>query len=123
VSPHRGAGGRLRAPNMKAIVVLLAGVVAALAAQAQEHSDTIEDLPQGAGREATFFTCTACHGVAIIRAQGMSRERWDGTIDEMIGRHAMPDPDAADRRLITDYLATTFPPRARGRTNPFATRP
>jgi mono/diheme cytochrome c family protein len=108
---------------MKRVAMLLACALAANAAQAQEHSDTIEDLPQGAGREATFFTCTACHGVAIIRAQGMSRERWDGTIDEMIRRHAMPEPDAADRRLIADYLATTFPPRARGRTNPFATRP
>jgi hypothetical protein len=41
----------------------------------------------------------------------------------MIRRNAMPEPDAADRRLIVDYLAARFPPRTRGRTNPFATRP
>jgi hypothetical protein len=46
----------------------------------------------------------------------MSRERWDSTIEEMIRRNAMPEPDAADRRLIVDYLAATFPPRTRGGT-------
>ena len=104
--------------------MVLAGLIAAAAqAHAQEHGDTPDNLPAGVGRDETFYACTACHGVAIIVSQGMSREGWDSTIDEMIRRNAMPEPDAADRRLIVDYLAARFPPRTRGRTNPFATRP
>src|SRR5258708_30483421 len=100
---------------MNARAVLLATLIAvAPQAQAQEHRDTPDNLPAGVGRDETFYACTACHGVAIIVSQGMSRERWDSTIDEMIRRNAMPEPDAADRRLIVDYLAARFPPRARG---------
>ena len=78
--------------------------VAAGAARAQDHNDQPEDLPAGQGRDETFFTCTACHGIAIIVRQGLPRERWDATIDDMIGQHNMPPPDDADRRLIVDYL-------------------
>ena len=99
--------------------------VAPGAARAQEHNDRPEDLPAGQGRDETFFTCAACHGIAIIVRQGLPRERWDATIDDMIRQHNMPPPDDADRRLIVDYLAATFPPRARGRrpANPFLNRP
>ena len=74
-------------------------MLTAAQAHAQDHSDTPDDLPAGVGRDETFYACTACHGVAIIVSQGMSRERWDSTIDEMIRRNAMPEPDAADRRF------------------------
>jgi hypothetical protein len=76
-------------------------------------------LPPGAGRDETFYACTPCHGTAIISAQGMSRERWDATIDWMVERHGMPEIDASDRSLVLDYLAGTFPSRQRGRANPF----
>lgn len=81
--------------------------------------ETPEDLPPGTGREETFYACVVCHGSAIIRQQGMSRERWDQTLSWMTEKHGMPPPDQADRALIVDYLATTFPPRQRGRPNPF----
>ena len=81
-----------------------------------------EDLPEGKGREEAFYGCTACHGFAIIRQQGMSRERWEATIVDMQVRHNMPEPDAADRALMLEYLATQFPPRQRGRPNPFLNR-
>ena len=89
-------------------------------ARAQEESP--EDLPEGKGRDETFYGCTACHGLAIIRQQGMTRERWDATIQDMQARHNMPEPDAGDRALMLDYLATAFPPRQRGRPNPFLNR-
>ncbi|MCC2690576.1 MAG: cytochrome c2 [Rhizobiaceae bacterium] len=47
----------------------------------QGHNDMIEDLPEGPGREAVFYTCTACHGVRIITQQGLSAERWDAPRD------------------------------------------
>ena len=85
------------------------------------HNDTIEDLPDGKGRETTFYTCTACHGVALIKSQGLSRDMWDSTFDLMLEKHHMPPVKAAERSEIVDYLATQFPSRRRGRNddNPF----
>lgn len=85
------------------------------------HNDTVADLPDGKGREATFYTCTACHGVALIKAQGLTRDLWDSSIDLMIEKHRMAPVKPAERAEILDYLAEQFPPRRRGRNadNPF----
>lgn len=113
---------------MSARTAAISGIIAAALglflargpALAQEESP--DDLPEGKGREEAFYGCTACHGFAIIRQQGMSRERWEATIVDMQVRHNMPEPDATDRQLMLDYLATAFPPRQRGRPNPFLNR-
>ena len=85
------------------------------------HNDTVDDLPPGPNRELTFLTCTACHGVALIKAQGLTRDLWDSTFDLMLQRHRMPPVKPAERAEILDYLAATFPPRRRSRDsdNPF----
>ena len=85
------------------------------------HNDKPEDMPDGKGRDLTFYTCTACHGVALIKAQGLTRDLWDSTFDLMLEKHRMPPVKAAERAEILDYLAATFPPRRRGRDsdNPF----
>jgi hypothetical protein len=89
---------------------------------ARGTDETPEVLPEGKGRDEAFYLCTACHGTAIITQQGLSRQRWEETFDWMIEKHRMPDPGAADRALIVDYLASAFPSRQRGRSNPFANR-
>jgi len=91
-------------------------------AVARATDETPEVLPEGKGREETFYLCTACHGTAIMTQQGLTRQRWEETFDWMIEKHRMPDPGAADRALIVDYLAAAFPSRQRGRSNPFANR-
>lgn len=85
------------------------------------HNDKVEDLPDGKNRDLTFYTCTACHGVALIKAQGLTRELWDSTIDLMLEKHRMPAIKAEERTEIVDYLAEHFPPRRKGRgsDNPF----
>jgi len=83
------------------------------------HDDTVDSLPPGNGQEQTFYTCAACHGTALIKAQGLSREMWDQSFQLMIDKHNMAEPDKADRELIVDYLAQNFPPRRRVRDNPF----
>jgi hypothetical protein len=85
------------------------------------HQDTIDTLPPGKGQEETFYLCAACHGTALIRQQGLSRELWEASFQLMIERHGMARPDDADRALIIDYLAQNFPPRRKGRggDNPF----
>lgn len=85
------------------------------------HTDTVDDLPDGTGRDVTFYTCTACHGVALIKAQGLTRELWDSSIDLMIEKHRMPPVKPDERAQILDYLVEQFPPRRKGRggDNPF----
>jgi hypothetical protein len=85
------------------------------------HNDKVEDMPDGKGREVTFYTCTACHGVALIKAQGLTRDLWDNTFDTMLEKHRMPPVKADERAEILDYLAEQFPPRRKGRgaDNPF----
>jgi mono/diheme cytochrome c family protein len=87
------------------------------------HQDKIEDLPEGKGREITFYTCAACHGVALIKAQGLTRELWENSFELMITRHRMPEVKPEERAEILDYLAAQFPPRrptrGRGGDNPF----
>lgn len=82
-----------------------------------------EVLPEGNGREETFYSCTACHGTALIRRQQLSREGWNAIIADMVANRGMAEPDEADRRLILDYLAAAFPIQARpqgGWRSPFA---
>ena len=81
------------------------------------HNDTVDDLPPGPHRELAFLTCTACHGVALIKAQGLTRDLWDSTFDLMLEKHRMPPVKAEDRAEILTYLAEQFPPRRKGRGN------
>ena len=85
-----------------------------------------EDLPDGRGREETFYACTACHNFKLVAAQGMTRAQWDDSLTWMTNRHNMADIQGDDRDLILDYLEKHYPPRAssrtRGWTSPFLAR-
>lgn len=90
----------------------------------EQITETPEALPEGHGREDTFYRCTACHSTALIRRSRLSRDRWDELMDWMTERHGMPTLEGDERRLIVDYLAGAFPPheqRRRGPGNPFLT--
>lgn len=81
-----------------------------------------EEFPDAPGREETFYFCTACHNFKLVAQQGMSRSRWDGTLDWMTERHNMPKLEGKDREVILDYLERAFPetsPADRGWQNPF----
>jgi hypothetical protein len=93
-------------------------------AAVEQTAETPEDLPEGHGREDTFYRCTACHSTAVIRRSRLSRERWDELMDWMTERHGMPPLEGDERRVIVGYLAGAFPPqeqRRRGPANPFLT--
>lgn len=110
-------------------VALVAALAAPMLARAQAPAfepsvETPEDLPAHPGRDETFYLCIACHGLAIIKRQALTREGWDDMLRLMVDRHGMMQPDADERRIILDYLATAFPPRAPqaggGWRNPFS---
>lgn len=100
------------------------------ASQAQQQftprDETPEQFPGGAGRDETFYACTACHGFQIVAQQGMNRRQWDDSLTWMTEKHGMPPLEGDDRKVVLDYLETTFPPRApaagRGAPNPFLSR-
>ena len=83
-----------------------------------------EDFPAGAGRDETFYACTACHGFRLVAQQGLSRAGWEDSINLMIRRHNMPPLDDKDRAVVLGYLEATYPPRAPaargGWQNPFS---
>lgn len=102
-------------------VLLSAAAVGAQDKGARPVEEEPEQYPAHPNRDDAFYFCTPCHSFRIVAAQGMSRERWDESLDWMVQRHSMPDVQGEDRNKILDYLASAFPER-RERTwkNPFA---
>ena len=103
---------------LTAAALVLAGVAGAQ----QGEDETPEQYPAGPHRDEAFYFCTACHGFKIVAAQGMSRSRWDESLDWMVDRHSMPKIEGEDRVKILDYLSKAFPERTApgGWKNPFA---
>lgn len=112
-------------PLLAALVggMLLASPLAPSPAFADEPEEPTA-LPDGEGRDETFYSCTACHSTAIIRRSGFTRQQWDDLMDWMVEKQNMNPLEADQRKVIVDYLAEAFPPR-RARppafSNPFST--
>lgn len=93
---------------------------------AQEGEAQWGGLPPGEGRPVVYAYCTACHSTRIILQQGMSRSRWDQTLDWMVKEQGMPEPGPEAREVLLDYLAAQFPaeqPRESGGVSPYRTLP
>lgn len=82
--------------------------------------EEIDVLPEGEGREETFYACTACHNTRLIRRGGFTRQQWDDLMDWMVNQQNMQPLEPDERKIIVDYLAEHFPPR---RTRPAFTNP
>jgi hypothetical protein len=105
-------------------MLLLASVGSAQRAQPKDPEDAPELYPAHPNRDDAFYACTACHSFKIVAQQGMSRARWNESLDWMTERHQMPKLDGKDREKVLDYLATIYPERTQpsGWKNPFATQ-
>ena len=122
-------GGRERESFAQLTILIAAFVFSigtnfALSQTFTPRDESPEDFPAGAGRDETFYACTACHGFKLVAQQGLSRAGWEDSINLMIRRHNMPPLDEKDRAVVLGYLAATYPPRppaARGGwQNPFS---
>jgi cytochrome c len=85
------------------------------AASAAEHTSTATELaedygglPEGPGRAAVYFNCTACHSLNQFTQQRMSREEWDQLLDWMVEKNKMHPMEPWARRQVLNYLATHF---------------
>lgn len=75
----------------------------------EQIEDNWDGLPPGPGREEVYYTCNACHSLALVRQQGMSRSRWDEMLDWMVEEQGMSEFKTADiRSTVLDYLAKHF---------------
>jgi hypothetical protein len=117
---------RAKLPMALAVIATLSLAGTALArAQAPAFTpseETPEQFPAGAGRDDTFYACTACHNFKLVAAQGLNRRQWDESLTWMTQRHNMPALEGKERETVLDYLEATFPPRAPARggwQNPF----
>jgi len=135
---HLKIAGALRLGRSSAIAASVAIVSLALIGSAPTFAQTQtakaaafaprdedpKDFPAGAGRDDTFYACTACHAFRVVANQGLSRDRWNETLTYMIERHKMPDVTGKDRDVILDYLSATYGPKLgkgpRGWRNPFS---
>ena len=59
------------------------------------RDESPEEFAAGAGRDETFYACTACHNFKLVAAQGLSRAGWEDSINLMIRRHNMPPLEEA----------------------------
>ena len=114
--------GRAR-EGVRAIALLFFLGAIANAQTFTPRDESPEEFPAGAGRDETFYACTACHNFKLVAAQGLTRAGWEDSLNLMVRRHNMPPLDEKDRTVVLGYLETAFPPRApaggRAWQNPF----
>ena len=111
--------------SLLAAAALLGLALAGAEAQTRkpkEPGDAPELYPAGPNRDDAFYACVACHSFKLVAQQGMSRERWNDSLDWMVARHNMPRLEGPDRDKVLEYLSSAFPERRQpgGWKNPFA---
>lgn len=88
------------------VVLTLAGW--SLVAPAGHAAEDYDGLPEGPGREEVYYTCQACHSLAIVKQQGLNRASWEETLVWMVEEQGMPEPTEEELDLMLDYLSTYF---------------
>ena len=70
-------------------------------------SGAFAQLPDGPGKQETQKLCTQCHELERALSPRQDRDAWQATVNKMmtLGLRASDD----DIRLVTDYLAKSFP--------------
>lgn len=66
------------------------------------------DLPDTPGVEETFYLCSACHSLAIIKQQRLPPARWDYLWNWMVEEQGMPEQDPETKDAILAYLKRHF---------------
>ena len=115
----------LMAASLALAAFLLVGAAFAQAPQFVPRDENPEDFPAGAGRDDTFYACTACHGFKLVAQQGMNRRQWEESLEWMTEKHGMPPLPEKEQKIVLDYLEKTYPPSTAtggGFQNPFLNR-
>jgi len=105
-----GMGGIGDAQERADLIAFLEGLADAGAGPASSAPapDFGPDWPAGPGQAEAGQLCNACHSLAIVKQQGLSRDSWDELLDWMVEEQGMAAQSPEQRALILDYLATHF---------------
>jgi hypothetical protein len=88
-------------------VRLLIGILDATVAMLGATQAQRLELPAAPNREVVSSQCQACHDLSmVLGSAGLSRDGWDGVIDEMVS-YGMRIT-AEERAKILDYLANNL---------------
>jgi len=64
-------------------------------------------LPDGPGKQETQRICSQCHELERALSPRQDHDAWQGTINKMVSLGLRASDD--DLRLVTDYLAKSYP--------------
>ncbi len=99
---------------------LLSAVLIIATPAATEDWETF-GLPDAPGREEVLIYCGACHSMALVVQQGLTRAQWADALDWMYEEQGMAVLEPEVETLVLDYLGTHVDPagqknrlRARG---------
>ena len=101
-----------------AAVLGLSGLLMPVGAVQLDDEAILASLPEGPGKEETFYLCHSCHSFFLVRQQRLSRPHWDELLDWMVEEQGMPEIEGEERDLILDYLETTTARTHRARSHP-----
>jgi len=85
-----------------ALMIVHGGILPAVA------QDDYEALPDGEGKDLVYGICSACHSFKLVAQQGMTRKKWDKTLDWMYEQQGMPRLEPEIESQVLDYLAQHF---------------
>ena len=88
-----------------AVWAVALGVVSAQSGPA-DSSATYERLPAGSGRDVLIKACVVCHDPQRAASVRLTREGWEGVVQNMMTRGMRATED--EQAVILDYLATHF---------------
>lgn len=74
------------------------------ASRRPEGNPELGGLPDAPGAEDTFYMCSSCHSIALVKQQRLSDARWDYLWRWMIEEQGMADPGEELRETILSYL-------------------
>ena len=110
VAPGTRMVVKIADPRQRADLVAYLGTLhqGAGVAAASPAPDFGAGWPAGPGQVEAGQLCGACHSLAIVKQQRLSRARWDRLLDWMVEEQGMAAQSPDQRALILDYLAAHF---------------
>lgn len=78
------------------------------AADRPEGNPELGGLPDAPGAEETYYLCSGCHSIALVKQQRLTDARWDYLWQWMIDEQGMPETDEETRQAILGYLKEHF---------------
>ncbi len=72
------------------------------------NAQAAEPWPDGPGSIVTKAFCGACHSLALVRSQSLTRDEWDNLLVWMSEEQNMPAVVSPLRDQLLDFLALEF---------------